>query len=257
MVECRSSNKGKTVLITGGTGGLGEKIIDRLARSGIKNIYFTFHKETQKAKIIANEILEKYPANCKGFQCDVSKISDIQSVVDEIVSDTDTIDILINNAAIMQNKFWLYMSETEWDSVIDTNLKGYFNCIKVVVRFMIRNRYGRIVNISSLAGSLGALGQVNYSASKAGIIGLTKTATLEFGKYNIKVFTVTPGLINGGMIRNFSEPELHKMITNIPMGRLGEPSEVADLVTFLISDLVNISNGSEIVIDGGLSLAYE
>ena len=157
----RLSKKSRTVLITGGTGGLGEKIIDRLASSGIENIFFTFYKETQKAEILVNEISQNYSVNCKCFQCDVSKISDIQSVVNKIVSDTDTIDILINNAAIMQNKFWLYMSDIEWDSVIATNLKGCFNCIKVVARDMIRNRYGRIINISSLAGSLGALGQVN------------------------------------------------------------------------------------------------
>jgi 3-oxoacyl-[acyl-carrier protein] reductase len=149
------------------------------------------------------------------------------------------------------------MSEEEWSSVIDVNLKGSFNCIKAVARHMIKNKYGRIVNVSSLAGILGGLGQVNYSASKAGMIGLSATAAREFSRYNIKTFTVIPGMIETDLINKFTENEKQKLLNSIPMRRFGNPDEIAEVIWFLISDNINLQNGLQIIVDGGLHLNDE
>lgn len=248
---------GKVALITGGTGGIGQKIVDCLAKNGINTVYFTAFHKVNEAADFSESIKKQFSIECAWYKCDISKYAEVESVVNTIIAQSGKIDILINNAGVIKNKFWMYVSEEEWDSVIDVNLKGSFNCIKAVSRHMVRNKYGRIVNISSLAGIAGGTGQVAYSASKAGMLGLTATAVREFSRYNIKAFSIIPGMVETDLTKNFSENEKSKLLELIPMGRFARPEEIADAVWFLISDCVNLKNGLQLIVDGGLHLTYE
>ncbi|MDD3375573.1 MAG: SDR family oxidoreductase [Candidatus Omnitrophica bacterium] len=247
----------KTVLITGGTGGIGEKIVFELAKSGISHVFFTFFKNEEKAKLLSKNISSKFKVHCQGLRCDVSNFADVKLVVDEIFSQTGRIDFLINNAGVIRNQFIIYMTDDDWDAVIDVNLKGCFNCIKAVGRKMMKSRQGKIVNISSTAALLGAFKEINYAASKAGILGLTKTAALEFDQYGVKIFTLIPGMVETDMITRLSETERKKILQKIPMRRFCKPQEIASTVLFLISDNIRLKNGFQLSIDGGLSLDDE
>lgn len=246
-----------TVLIAGGTGGIGTETIKVFAKNNAKNIYFTYFNNKSLAQHIEQDTSNKYQINCKGFNVDLSNINQIRFVENLLSHESDTVDVLVNCVAIVRNNFWVFLSDEEWDSVLNTNLKGAFNLIKVFTKRMMKNRFGRIINISSVAGTLGSIRQVNYSASKAGIIGLTKTAALEFSSYNIKTLAVLPGIIETKLTDSYSEQEKSKILSTVPMNRLGTANEVADLIYALSIDFLKLSNGSCITIDGGLSLNYE
>jgi 3-oxoacyl-[acyl-carrier protein] reductase len=240
---------GKSAIVTGGSRGIGSAIAFKLAQYGanIAIIDINYPEE-------ARQLLENIKAaGRKGIllQSDVSVFKDAERMVDKVVNEFGNLDILINNAGINQDVVIWKMTEEQWDTVIDINLKGYFNYVHAVAPIFREQHSGKIVNISSINGLRGKFGQANYSASKAGIIGLTKTLAKELGKYSINVNAVAPGLIETDMMKQASE-EVRKMaMEEIVLKRFGQPEEVADVVAFLCSELARHITGEVIKVDGG------
>ena len=187
------------------------------------------------------------------FSCDVSLLEDFKSLIDDTVSDHDSIDILINNAGITKDTLIMRMTENDWDTVIDINLKGVFNGIKCVTRQMMKQKYGRIINISSIVGLIGNPGQVNYAASKAGIIGLSKATAKELASRNITVNTIAPGYISTEMSDAIEEKTKENLLNQIPLGRIGSPEDIANMALYLASDQAGYITGQTIAIDGGMT----
>jgi 3-oxoacyl-[acyl-carrier protein] reductase len=242
--------KGKTAVITGSGRGLGKAIALRLAQMG--------------ANIVLNDIAasdaidgarEEFAA--QGFPVAVSKgdvrdPEDVKALCKTAVNTFGSLDILVNNAGITKDKPLAMMSESDWDDVLDINLKGGFLCIKAASKYMIRQRSGKIINVASVAGVMGNPGQANYSASKAGLIGLTKSAAKELAPRNITCNAVAPGVITSKMTDVLPEKVKENYMTNIPLGRFGTPEDVADVIGFLASGASNYVTGQVIHIDGGL-----
>ena len=187
-------------------------------------------------------------------EADVSNDESVERMVSQAVDQYGRIDILVNNAGINRDALILRMNETDWDQVIDVNLKSAFLCSKAILRSMLRNRWGRIINLSSVVGVMGNLGQANYSASKAGLIGLTKTVSREVGSRNITVNAIAPGFIMTEMTARLPQDVQDKIKSRISMGRFGSPEEIADLVSYLASDQASYITGQVIGIDGGIGL---
>ncbi len=238
--------KGKVVLVTGGTRGIGEAIVKKFDSLGAKVAFNFVHSEDKAAQ------LKKELNDSLYFKADVSKFSEVELLVKNIIKEWGQIDIVVNNAGITKDKLLLMMKESDWDSVIDTNLKGVFNVTKAVYKIMAKKRSGKIINISSIVGIMGNPGQANYAASKAGIIGFTKSIAKELAPRGITVNAVAPGLIDSDMTKKLPE-NLRKTYTNfIPMHRFGKPEEVADVVLFLASDMSRYMTGQVLVVDGGM-----
>lgn len=239
----------KTAIITGASKGIGAVIASRLNELGY-NLVLNYRSSTASMEELINSFTNKQTENVI-VQCDISSYGDAKKLVDEAYEKFGSVNVLINNAGITKDNLLPLMSEEEFDLVIDTNLKGTFNCCKHIAKRMLKQKYGRIINISSVVGLAGNAGQVNYSASKAGVIGMTKSMARELGKKNILVNAVAPGFIQTEMTDKIPEDIKAEMMKNIPLQRLGQPSDIADAVEFLISDKASYITGQVLSVNGG------
>ena len=244
--------KGKTVLITGGSRGIGRAIALAFAEEGT-NVIINYTSDEENAKDVIKEI-EKFGVKGLAVRANISKAEEVNSMFDKIKEDFDMIDVLINNAGITRDSLFIGMKEKDWDEVIEVNLKGMFLCTKAVIRKMLRQRYGRIVNISSVVGVVGNPGQANYCASKAGVIGFTKSLAREVASRNITVNAIAPGFIKTDMTDALPEDIKESVMGTIPMGRYGNPEDIANIAVFLSSDKAGYITGQIIHIDGGMAM---
>jgi 3-oxoacyl-[acyl-carrier protein] reductase len=244
--------EGKTALVTGGSRGIGKAIALKLAQYGA-DVAITYARSVDAAEQVKNEIEE---IGSKGFaiQADAVEPSKADEVIQHIVSEWEKLDILVNNAGITRDNLILRMTEEQWDEVIDTNLKSIFNYSKAAAKPMMRNKGGSIINISSVVGIVGNAGQSNYAASKAGIIGFTKSYAKELASRNIRANVVAPGYIVTEMTDSLDEKVLASIEEETPLGRPGKDSEVAETVAFLASDLSSYITGETIRVDGGMAM---
>lgn len=240
----------KRALVTGGTRGIGKAIVYELANEGC-NIVFTYFNSEEIAKNIESELSNE---NIKVFcyKADASSFNSAQETVNFTLEKLGGIDILVNNAGITKDSLLLRMNESDFDSVINANLKSVFNYTKAVIKTMINQRYGKIINISSVVGIIGNPGQANYVASKAGVIGLTKSNAKELASRNICVNAVAPGFIDTEMTAKLTDQQKEAILTNVPIKRLGKPEDVAKTVSFLASSDSDYITGQVITVDGGL-----
>jgi 3-oxoacyl-[acyl-carrier protein] reductase len=240
---------GKRALVTGGGRGIGKEIALRLANAGCDVAVSDIDLATAEAT--AGEIKALGRASA-ALKADVSSAADVESMFSQFFAAFQTIDVLVNNAGITRDTLLLRMKEADWDLVLDVNLKSAFLCCREASRAMMKARTGRIINIASVVGLMGNAGQANYAASKAGLIGLTKTLAREFASRSITVNAVAPGFITTAMTDKLSDAEKQKLTANIPMQRLGMPLDVANAVLFLASSLADYITGQVVVVDGGL-----
>ncbi|WP_300258254.1 3-oxoacyl-[acyl-carrier-protein] reductase [Clostridium sp.] len=242
--------KDKVAIVTGGTRGIGRAIALKLAHEGA-NIVINYRNSDKEAEEL-KAILEEKGVKVLTVKCDISNFEDSKNFIDKCKEVFGKIDILVNNAGITKDTLIMRMKEEDFDSVIDVNLKGTFNCAKHASAIMLKQRFGKIINMTSVVGIVGNAGQVNYAASKAGVIGLTKSLAKELGSRGITVNAVAPGFINTDMTASLSEKVKEEASKNIPLKRLGEPEDVANLVGFLASDVANYITGQVINVDGGM-----
>jgi len=240
----------KVALVTGGARGIGREIVLKLASEGA-DVAFTDIKLEGSADEVLSLAREK-GVRATAIQSDVRNLSETQGVIDAVIKEYQRIDILVNNAGITRDNLIMRMSEDEWDSVIAINLKGTFNFCKAASRQMLGQREGKIVNIASVVGVMGNAGQVNYSASKAGVIGLTKTLAKEFASRNIQVNAVAPGFIDTDMTQKLNPQQREAIAGAIPMKRIAKPEEIASVVLFLASPAASYITGQVVHVDGGL-----
>lgn len=246
------SMEGKVVLVTGGSRGIGRAVCLEMAQRGA-DIALCYAGNEAAAQDTAQACREK-GAQVLVLRCDVSRSEAVKAMVDTVVKTLGRIDVLVNNAGITRDGLIMAMSEENFDAVIAANLKGTFLCIKAVCRLMVRQRSGRIVNISSVVGLHGNAGQANYAASKAGVIGLTKSAARELAPRGITVNAVAPGYIETDMTAVLPEDVKNRLQGTIPAARLGEAQEVAQAVAFLVSDEAAYITGQVLAVDGGMSM---
>lgn len=239
----------KVSLITGASQGIGESIATELAKCGTQVILIDIQEE--KLREVARKI-KKNNGEAAAYKADVSSMEQVLEVIEAVVKDHRKIDHLVNNAGITRDNLLMRMREEEWDAVLEVNLKGIFNLCRAVIRHMIANRYGRIVNISSVVGLIGNPGQANYAASKAGAIGFTRALAREVSKRGITVNAVAPGYIATPMTESLPDSVKENFLNLIPMKRFGMPEEVAHLVKFLLSDESAYITGQVINVNGGL-----
>lgn len=243
--------RGKVVLVTGGSNGIGAEIVKKFASLGSK-VILNYNCNTEAAKIIKCEC-EEQGGTVFLKQGDVSDEAFVKEMFQAVSQDIGNINYLVNNAGINKDGFLMTSNIKDIDNVISTNLKGTIYCCKYVIPYMINNRQGAIVNISSVSGIKGTIGQTIYGGTKAGIIGLTKALAVEMAKYNIRVNSISPGFINTRMTEKIPSKMKQEYIKAIPVKRFGECSEIADLVEFLLSEKSSYIDGQNIVIDGGLT----
>lgn len=241
----------KVALITGGSRGIGEAIVRRFAEEGAA-IAFTYRSSSERAKVIEAD-LQAMGINAKAYQSDASSFEQAETLIKSVLEDFERVDILINNAGITKDNLMLRMSEEQWDQVIETNLKSVFNLTKQIIRPMMKNRSGSIINMSSVVGVFGNAGQANYAASKAGIIGFSKSIAKEVGSRNIRCNSIAPGFIETDMTEELDEKTKENFLANIPMKRLGQAKEVADVCVFLGSDMSKYVSGQTISVCGALN----
>ena len=244
--------KGKTAVITGASTGIGKEIALSMAKNGA-NIAIIYVGDENQASDVKNQA-EGYSINAEIYECDVSDYEISKKVCEKIIADFGSIDILVNNAGIIRDGLLLRMSEADFDAVINVNLKGVFNLTKHLSRSIMRSGSGRIINISSVSGITGNAGQANYSAAKAGVIGLTKTTAKEFAGKNVTCNAIAPGFIVTDMTANLPQAVKDHADNAIPLKRMGKPEEVANTAVFLASDLSSYITGEVIRVDGGLSM---
>lgn len=242
--------KGKVALVTGGSRGIGRSIAIKLASLG-SDILFSYSSNEDKAREVRQKI-ENMGRRALAIKADVSKMDDVENLILEGMNYFSKIDILVNNAGITKDNLLMRMTEKDWNNVIDVNLKGTFNVTKCLIRNMIKQKDCSIINVTSIVGISGNAGQCNYSASKAGVIGFTKSLAKEVGKKNIRVNAVAPGFIATDMTKKLSEKTIDEYLEKISLHRLGEPEDVANTVSFLASDMSKYITGQIIVVDGGI-----
>ncbi|MDA8589464.1 3-oxoacyl-[acyl-carrier-protein] reductase [Flavobacteriaceae bacterium] len=240
----------KTVVITGASRGIGRGIALVLAKHGA-NIAFTYSRSVDSAITLTDEITS-LGVKCKAYQSNAAIFEDSQKLIEQVLLDFETIDVLINNAGITKDNLLMRMNEEDFDKVIEVNLKSVFNMVKAVQRIFLKNRKGSIINISSIVGIKGNAGQSNYAASKAGIIGFSKSVALELGSRNIRSNVIAPGFIQTEMTDKLNEDVVNQWISAIPLKRGGIPEDVANLCLFLASDLSTFITGQVINVDGGM-----
>lgn len=245
--------KGKNIIVTGATRGIGREIALTLAQNGA-NIAMNYRNLNSEVEDLINEI-KSFGVDALAIKCDVSIIEEVDNFVKEVKSHYNTIDVLVNNAGITKDGLIIRMKEEDFDDVLDVNLKGTFNTTKSVSSIMVRQKYGKIINISSVVGIAGNAGQCNYAASKAGVIGFSKSVARELASRNINVNVVAPGYINTDMTKNLPDKVKEEIIKSIPMKKIGDPKEVANLVLFLSSNLSDYITGQVINVDGGMVMA--
>ena len=242
--------KGKTAVVTGGARGIGKAICAAMAKSGA-NIAFLYNGSEEKSGQTLGE-LEQYGITAKKYKCDISDYNACEQICKQIINDFGKVDILVNNAGITNDKLILQMNEADFGGVVDINLKGTFNMIKHFCRHFVKNKYGKIINISSVSGITGNAGQANYSSSKAGVIGLTKTVAKELASKNVCCNAIAPGFILTDMTEKFADNEA--VISSIPLKKIGNAEDVANLAVFLASNLSDYITGDCIRVDGGLAM---
>ncbi len=240
---------GKVALITGAAQGIGKAIALMLAKNGADIVVSDINLE--KAQETSREI-EAMGRRSMAIKVDVSKSEEVEQMVEKIINEFGKIDILVNNAGITRDKLILRMTEEDWDAVLNVNLKGTFNCTKAVIRHMSKQKSGKIVNIASVSGEMGNPGQANYSASKAGVIGFTKTIAREFAQRGINVNAIAPGYIETPMTDILPEKVKEELKKMIPLERLGKPEDVAQAVLFLVSEASSYITGQVLNVNGGL-----
>ena len=240
--------EGKVVIVTGGAQGIGKEIALGFSKEKAKVVIFDVNRDslaqTEKELSAYSEAL--------GLPVDVVSLDDVEKNINKVIDKFSRVDILVNNAGITRDSLVLRLSENDWDKVLAVNLKGAFNCIKSSAKFMVKQRYGRIINISSIIGIMGNPGQVNYGASKAALIGVTKTLSKELGSRNITVNAIAPGYIDTAMTQRLGDKVKEEMFSRIPLRRFGTPSDVANAVLFMASNDASYINGQVLVVDGGL-----
>jgi 3-oxoacyl-[acyl-carrier protein] reductase len=241
---------GKTAFITGASRGIGKAIARSFAEQGA-NIVFTHLSSVEQGQAVVDE-LKAFGIEACAYRSDASNFNAVNDLVQQILQDFGRLDILVNNAGITRDNLLLRMSEQDWDEVIQVNLKSVFNTIKAAAKPMISQRYGSIINISSVVGIKGNAGQVNYAASKSGIIGVTKSVALELGSRNIRCNAIAPGFIQTAMTEDLSQAATEDWVKNIPLRRVGMPEDVANCALFLASDAASYITGQVIQIDGGM-----
>ena len=242
--------KGKTAIITGATRGIGKGIAKSFAAHGA-NVLFTYSSSTDLAKQIESDLSTK-DVIVKGFKSDASNFEDCHKLVEQINKDFPVIDVLINNAGITRDNLLMRMHEEDFDKVIEINLKSVFNMTKAIQRTMLMQRFGSIINMSSVVGVKGNAGQSNYAASKAGIIGFSKSIALELGSRNIRCNVIAPGFIETEMTEVLDEKIVEEWRNSIPLKRGGKPSDIADTCVWLASDMSTYITGQTIHVNGGL-----
>lgn len=241
----------KVAFVTGASRGIGKAIVEKLATNGYK-VGFSYISSDEKAKAIVDEMSQQ-GLEVFSLKFDVKDYQDVEEAFAKIYEEHGRIDVLVNNAGITRDKLFSRMKEGDFDQVIETNLKGIFNCSKQVARKMSKQKSGRIINISSLAGLVGNIGQVNYSASKAGVIGFTRSLAAELGAYGVTVNAVAPGLIKTDMTDAIPDQIREGMISAVPLKRIGQLQDIGNIVGFLASDSASYITGQVISVDGGLS----
>jgi 3-oxoacyl-[acyl-carrier protein] reductase len=242
--------KNKAALITGGTRGIGYAIVKKFAEEGC-NVAFTYLSSEEKAKQFEVE-LNALGIKAKAFKSDAGSYAESEKLVEEVVKDFGTIDILVNNAGVTRDNLILRMSEQQWDEVINANLKSVFNLSKHVSKIMLRNKKGSVINLTSIVGLKGQAGQSNYAASKAGIIGFTKSIADEFGSRSIRCNAIAPGFIETDMTSVLPEETKKGILAQIPMKRMGSAEEVASVALFLASDLSTYVSGQVVSVCGAM-----
>ena len=244
--------KGRIALVTGAGRGIGKAIAKRLAAAGCY-VIVNYNGSREAAEQAVEEIRAE-GGEAEAFQCNVASYEAAEAMINAIVEQHGGIDILVNNAGITRDTLLMRMSEEDFDLVLSTNLKGAFNCTKFASKYMMKKRYGRIINISSISGVMGNAGQANYSASKAGIIGLTKSVARELAGRNITANAIAPGFIDTDMTAVLGDNIKEKVTENIPMKRFGKPEDIAETAAFLADDNASYITGQVIAVDGGMSM---
>ena len=241
----------RIVVVTGGSSGIGRAVCLRFAREGARIIFVHYDPDDLKANETLG-LLGKMDVEAKAEKLDVSSFGAVEEFFEKVVREFQRVDVLVNNAGITRDAFLIRMSADQWDEVLTVNLKSIFNCTKAVMRSMIKERSGRIINISSVVGQIGNIGQANYAASKAGILGFTKSVARELATRGITVNAVAPGFINTEMTEKLPDKAKEAFSIQIPMGRIGEPDEVAEAVYWLASEGAAYITGQVIHVNGGL-----
>lgn len=242
--------EGKVALVTGATRGIGKGVAIKLAEQGA-NVAFTFVSSPDKAKAVEDE-LKQFGVEAKGYQSDASDYNAAEQLIKDILTDFGTIDCVVNNAGITRDGLLMRMTEENWDDIMNVNLKSVFNITKHVQRTMLKNRSGSIINMSSIVGVKGNGGQSNYAASKAGIIGFTKSIAQELGSRNIRCNAIAPGFIETEMTGELGEEVMEEWLKSVPLKRPGQTEDVANAVLFLASDLSTYVTGQTLSVCGGM-----
>ncbi len=242
--------KGKTALITGASKGIGKAIAQKYAQQGA-NVAFTYLSSVEKGQALEKE-LAQFGGKVKGYRSDASDFAAAEQLINDVVTDFGSLDVLINNAGITKDNLLMRMSEEMWDDVINVNLKSCFNTVKAATRTFMKQKSGSIINMTSVVGVKGNAGQANYAASKAGIIGFTKSVALELGSRNIRSNAIAPGFIETEMTDALDEKTVQGWRDAIPLKRGGQPEDVADTCVFLGSDMSAYITGQVIQVDGGM-----
>ena len=242
--------EGKTALITGASKGIGRSIARRFAEQGA-NIAFTYLSSVEKGLALEKELIET-GVKAKGYRSDASDFTAAEQLINDVVGEFGSLDILVNNAGITQDKLLIRMTEEMWDKVINVNLKSCFNTVKAATRTFMKQRGGSIINLTSVVGLRGNAGQANYAASKAGIVGFTKSVALELGSRNIRSNAIAPGFIETEMTAELDQNTVQSWREAIPLKRGGTPENVADLAVFLASDMSSYITGQVLQVDGGM-----
>ena len=244
--------EGKNALVTGGSRGIGHAIALELARQGA-NVAVTANSSLAGAESVADEI-RALGRNAVAAQCNIADSGQVEKLISQVLTSLGSLDIVVNNAGVTKDALVLRMSEEDWDTVLDTNLKGTFLVTRAALKPMIKQRHGKIVNITSVIGLIANPGQANYSASKAGIIGFTRTIAKEVASRNIQANCVAPGFIETAMTDALSQEQRDNIIKEIPANRLGSPQDIANVVAFLCSPSASYITGQTITVDGGMIL---
>lgn len=244
--------EGKVAVVTGASRGIGRAVALKLSREGA-TVVINYNGSADKAEEVKCEI-EKNGGKAEVMQCNVSDFQACEGFIKEVIAKFGSLDILVNNAGITRDGLLMKMSEDDFDAVLDTNLKGTFHCIRFASRQMMKQRSGRIINLSSVSGVLGNAGQANYSASKAGVIGLTKAAARELSSRGITVNAIAPGFINTDMTQCLPDKVKEESVKQIPLGRFGEPEDIAEAAAFLASEKAGYITGQVLCVDGGMAM---